>query len=54
MVMTNETAVQPLKGHQDLACDKRSASAETCELRAMVIGRTSRESNESIGLLQKG
>ena len=50
-VMTNETAGQRLKGHQGLACDKRRVSPETC---VMVIDRTSRDSNESIGLLQKG
>lgn len=39
-VMTNETAVQLLKGYQDLACDKRSVSPETGESHVMVIGRT--------------
>ena len=52
--MTDETAVQLLKGYQDLACDKRSVSPETGEPHAMVSGRTSRESNESTDLLQKG
>ena len=50
-VMTNEPAVQLLKGHQDLPCDKRRVSPETC---VMVIGPPSGDSNESIGLLQKG
>jgi hypothetical protein len=52
--MTNETAVQPLKGYQDLACDNRSVSREHVRCMRPVIGRTSRESNEATGLLQKG
>jgi hypothetical protein len=35
-----ETAVQLLKRYQDLACDNRSVSPETCESHVVVIART--------------